>query len=378
MAFFNHRSPADDRDLWPEQRALWAGSLGRLATRCHQVILVAIVVAGVVFGLSQLSLVVIPVLLALIVASAMLPLIDLMRRIHIPSILATWLALILIIGVLTTVVWLIILAVERQIGTLIDSAIDGIGKLETLAGNLPFSIDQEQLRSLRTDAIDFVTSRQFGAGALAGVSAAGSFATAFAVFVVVLFFFLKDGPRIWDFLCRPFRGAELARARRIGHETVTTLGGYVRGTATVAVVDAVAIGVGLAVIQVPLALPLAVIVFVFAFVPLVGATLAGVLAALVALVSNGPVAAVWVIVIVFAVNQLEGNLLQPVVMGRTLKLHPLVILIALTIGTVTAGIIGAILAVPLAAVAWSIVTIWRGPDEPAEFARQKRPERMTE
>ena len=378
MAFFNHRSPADDRDLWPEQRALWAGSLGRLATRCHQVILVAIVVAGVVFGLSQLSLVVIPVLLALIVASAMLPLIDLMRRIHIPSILATWLALILIIGVLTTVVWLIVLAVERQIGTLIDSAIDGIGKLETLAGNLPFSIDQEQLRSLRTDAIDFVTSRQFGAGALAGVSAAGSFATAFAVFVVVLFFFLKDGPRIWDFLCRPFRGAELARARRIGHETVTTLGGYVRGTATVAVVDAVAIGVGLAVIQVPLALPLAVIVFVFAFVPLVGATLAGVLAALVALVSNGPVAAVWVIVIVFAVNQLEGNLLQPVVMGRTLKLHPLVILIALTIGTVTAGIIGAILAVPLAAVAWSIVTIWRGPDEPAEFARQKRPERMTE
>ena len=378
MSLFRHRSSADNRDQTPEQDAVWSGSLGRLATRCHQVILVAIVVAGVVFGLSQLSLVVIPVLLALIVASAILPLIDFMRRIHIPSILATCIALVLIIGVLTTVVWLIVLAVERQIGTLIDSAVDGIGKLETLAGNLPFSIDQEQLRSFRADAIDFVTSRQFGAGALAGVSAAGSFATAFAVFVVVLFFFLKDGPRIWDFLCRPFRGAELARARRIGHETVTTLGGYVRGTATVAVVDAVAIGVGLAVIQVPLALPLAVIVFVFAFVPLVGATLAGVLAALVALVSNGPVAAVWVIVIVFAVNQLEGNLLQPVVMGRTLKLHPLVILIALTIGTVTAGIIGAILAVPLAAVAWSIVTVWRGPDEPAEFARQKRPERMTE
>ncbi|WP_267421223.1 MULTISPECIES: AI-2E family transporter [unclassified Curtobacterium] len=349
-----------------------------MATRCSQVILVVVVIAGVAFGLSQLSLVVIPVLLALIIASAILPLIDLMRRIHIPSILATWIALILIIGVLGTVVWLIVLAVEHQIGSLISSAVDGIGELETVAGNLPFSIDQDQLRSIRSDAIDFVTSRQFGVGALAGLSAAGNFATAFAVFVVVLFFFLKDGPRIWDFLCRPFHGDDLARARRIGHETVTTLGGYIRGTATVAVVDAVAIGIGVAVIQVPLALPLAVIVFVFAFVPLVGATIAGALAALVALVSNGPTAAIWVIVIVFAVNQLEGNFLQPVVMGRTLKLHPLVILIALTIGTVTAGIIGAILAVPLTAVAWSIVTIWRGPDRPAEFARQKRPERMAD
>ncbi|MBF4607298.1 AI-2E family transporter [Curtobacterium sp. VKM Ac-1393] len=378
MPLFTSHPPMPSAQPWPEQRTLWAGSLGRLATRCAQILLVVIVVGGITFGLSQISVVVIPVLLALIVASAMLPVVDFLRRIHVPSILATWITLVLVVGVLGTVVWLVVLAVERQANDLVDSAIDGFGELEQLARTLPVTIDADQLASLRGDAVDFVTSRQFGVGALAGVSAAGSFATAFAVFVVVLFFFLKDGPRIWDFLCRPFHGAELARAQRIGQQTVTTLGGYIRGTATVAVVDAVGIGIGLAIIGVPLALPLAVIVFVFAFIPLVGATLAGLLAAVIALVSNGPAAAVWVIIIVFAVNQIEGNFLQPVVMGRTLKLHPLVILIALTIGTITAGVIGAILAVPLAAVAWGIVTVWRGDDDPAEFARQKRPERMTD
>ncbi|BDZ49271.1 hypothetical protein GCM10025867_15120 [Frondihabitans sucicola] len=153
---------------------------------------------------------------------------------------------------------------------------------------------------------------------------------------------------------------------------MSTFGGYVRGTATVALVDAIGIGLGLFIIGVPLALPLSVIVFLSAFVPLVGATVAGILAALVALVANGPVAAIVVVAIVILVNQLEGNFLQPVVMARSLSLHPLVVLIALTAGTIIGGIVGAVLAVPIAAVAWGIITVWNGPDKPAEFARQKR------
>ena len=153
-----------------------------------------------------------------------------------------------------------------------------------------------------------------------------------------------------------------------------TLGGYVRGTASVAAVDAIGIGVGLAIVGVPLALPLAVVVFITAFIPIVGATAAGILAALVALVANGPVAALIVVGIVVLVNQLEGNLLQPVLMGKTLKLHGLVILIGLTAGTVLAGITGAIMSVPLLAAAWGAVQVWGGPDRPAEPWRQKRPE----
>jgi putative heme transporter len=180
--------------------------------------------------------------------------------------------------------------------------------------------------------------------------------------IVVLFFFLKDGDRIWEFFLRPFHGERLARGRRIGETSVKVLGGYIRGTAVIALVDAVAIGIGLAILQVPLALPLAVIVFLTAFIPLVGATVAGILAALVALVTNGPVIALIVIGIVVVVNQLEGDLLQPVVMAQSLKLHPLVILIALTGGTILGGIAGAVLAVPLVAVGWAIVKVWQGPD----------------
>jgi predicted PurR-regulated permease PerM len=185
---------------------------------------------------------------------------------------------------------------------------------------------------------------------------------------------MKDGPKIWEFLLRPFTGSSYDRAKRVGGKTVDVLGGYIRGTATVAAVDAIGIGVALAILQVPLALPLAVIVFLTAFIPIVGATAAGILAALVALVANGPLAALIVIIVVIAVNQLEGNFLQPVVMARSLKLHPLIVLIALTIGTVLAGIVGAVLAVPIAAVAWGIVSVWNGPDRPAEPARQKRDE----
>ncbi|GAA4266638.1 AI-2E family transporter [Frondihabitans peucedani] len=332
----------------------------------------AAVAVALVFGMTQLSVVIIPIVLALIIASAMFPLVDFLRRHHVPSAVATWVSLLAVLGVFGAVVWVIVLRVESQFGDLAASAVDGADQVRRLAGNLPIS--DQQFQDAKASVLDFLSSKQFGTGALAGVSAAGSFATSAAVFAVVLFFFLKDGPRIWAFLCRPFTGHRLERAQRVGDQAVTTLGGYVRGTATVALVDAIGIGAGLLIIGVPLAIPLAVIVFIAAFVPLVGATAAGILAALVAVVSNGPVAALWVVAVVVLVNQLEGNFLQPVVMGRTLKLHPLVILIALTAGTILGGIVGAILSVPLAATAWGIVTIWNGPDKPAEFARQKRPE----
>ena len=131
----------------------------------------------------------------------------------------------------------------------------------------------------------------------------------------------------------------------------------------IALVDAVVIGVALAIIGVPLALPLAVAVFFGAFVPLVGATVAGALAALVALVSNGFVTALIVVAVVVAVNQLEGDILAPVVLGQALSLHPLAILLALSAGTIVAGIVGALLAVPFAAVAWTVVKTFREPED---------------
>ena len=190
----------------------------------------------------------------------------------------------------------------------------------------------------------------------------------------MFYFFLKDGPGIWEFLLRPFHGAGYERGWRAGRQATATFGNYVRGTTIVAAADAVGIGAGLFILQIPLALPLAVIVFVTAYIPIVGATLAGIVAALVALVANGPLAAVIVVGIVVLVNQIEGNLLQPLVMGRALKLHPLVVLIALTVGATLGGILGAIVAVPLTAAAWAVLQVWDGPDTPAGTVRPKAPE----
>jgi predicted PurR-regulated permease PerM len=359
---------------WSTQHGLWSDAFGRLATRCLQVILVVAVAAGLVFAMTRLSLVVIPVVLALVVSSAIYPLLEGMRRRGVPSILATWIALVAIVVALGLVVWLIVTAVRNQFGTLLSQALKGLDELQSFVKDGPFHLSDAQIQTALDQAVKFVQSSNFSSGALAGVSAATSFVTGFALFAVVLFFFLKDGPKIWAFLERPFTGAAYDRAQRIGHKTVSTFGGYVRGTATVALVDAGGIGLGLFIIGVPLALPLSVIVFLSSFVPLVGATVAGILAALVALVANGPVAAVVVIAIVILVNQLEGNFLQPVVMARSLSLHPLIVLLALAAGTIIGGIIGAVLAVPIAAVAWGIVTVWNGPDAPAEFARPKRAE----
>ncbi|GIG41180.1 AI-2E family transporter [Cellulomonas phragmiteti] len=353
---------------------LWSDGFGRVGTRALQTLAVLAVLAVGVLAVMELTLVVIPVLIALVLAAAISPLVSGLRRRGVPSMLATWIALLTLVGLLSLVVWAVVRAVINQWEELAESASEGLAELQTLISGLPFEITDEQIGEAQEALQGALASDAVGAGALAGLSATANFVTGFFIMVVVLFFFLKDGPKIWEFLLRPFEGERYARGQRVGAKTVQTLGGYVRGTAIVAAVDAIGIGIGLAIVGVPLVIPLAVLTFLLAFIPLVGATLAGILAALVALVSLGPIEALIVLAIVVGVNQLEGDLLQPIVMGRSLRLHPLMILVALTAGTVLAGITGAVLAVPIAASLWGAVQVWDGPDTPARFARKKRPE----
>jgi len=350
-----------DSPARPTLREIMTDKFGVLAVRSAQIIAVLALATIAVFALIQLKLVVIPVIIALILAAAFSPVIGWLRRRGVSAILATWITLVAGFVIFGGLVTLIVFAVRGQWDELATSASEGIDQLYDFAVNGPLGLDEAQLNDFRETAIDFLTSSQFGSGAIAGVSVAGEIIASIVLTIVILFFFMKDGDRIWAFFLTPFRGHTLARGQRVGRTTVTTLGGYVRGTATIALVDAVAIGVGIAILGVPLALPLAVIVFLASFIPLIGATVAGILAALVALVSNGPFVALIVIIIVIAVNQLEGNFLQPVVMAQSLKLHPLVILLALTAGTILGGIIGAVLSVPIAAVAWAIAKTWNEP-----------------
>lgn len=372
-------APSNDAERGGESgatiRRMWSDGLGRAATRSVQVLAIVAVAAAVVLGMMQLTAIVIPVLVALVLAAAIYPLVSWLRRRGVPALLATWVALIALVAVLTGIVWAVARAVADQWDELADQAIEGFQELQrSLQGALPFEVNEEQLRDLQASAGELLRSDAVSGGVLAGLSQTAEFVAGFFLMVVVLFFFLKDGPRIWEFLLRPFEGERYERGVRVGQATVVSLGGYVRGTAIVAAVDAVGIGIGLAVVGVPLVIPLSVLVFLLAFIPLVGATLAGIIAALVALVAVGPVEALIVVAIVVAVNQLEGDLLQPVVMGRSLRLHPLVILFALTAGTVLAGITGAVLAVPIAASIWRSIQVWDGPETPARFARPKRAE----
>jgi predicted PurR-regulated permease PerM len=334
---------------------------------------VVLLVAGIVFALQFLTLVTIPLVIALILACAFAPVMRWMVRRGVPAVLATVITLLVVTVLLTGVGWLIVWAIRDQWDELYAQAVDGIEAVIAWVRTLPFAPTQEQLDQWLEGVLDFITSAQFGSGALAGVSAVANFVTGFVLMVTILFFFLKDGPQMWEFMLRPFRGENYLRAHRIGDKTVGVLGSYVRGTALVALVDAVGILIGLLILDVPLAIPLSVLVFLLAFIPIVGATVAGIIAALVALVANGWVNALFVVGVVVLVNQLEGNFLQPVLMGRSMKLHAFVILVALTIGTVLGGIVGAVLAVPIAAAAWGAVQVWDGPNLAARWARPKHP-----
>ena len=346
--------------------ALWADGLGRAGIRSAQVLLILAVAVASVYALMQIKLLVIPVLIALILAAAIGPFVNMLRRRGLPGAAATGIAFVALLLVLAAVSTVIYFSVRSQWTELAQQASSGLDELENFLRTGPVPIDQEQLDQAREGIIQFATSSQVRSGAITGLSVVTEFITGTILMVVILFFFLKDGAKIWNFFLRPFTGEREAKLRRVGSRTLEVLGGYVRGTAIVALVDAVAIGAALLILQVPLAFPLAIIVFMTAFIPLVGATVAGILAALVALVANGPVVALIVVAVVVAVNQLEGDFLQPVVMGKSLQLHALVILMALTAGTILAGIVGAVLSVPLAAVAWAIIQVWTAEDPDLE------------
>lgn len=349
---------------------LWTDVMGRVSVRALQLLLIGAVTGLLVFAMLNLTVVVIPALLALILACALWPLMHLARRVM-PDVLAAWVVLLGSLLVLGGVGTGLFFSVLNQWSTLVDQAGQGFTELRNvvndLLSNFGITIDQGQIDAGIDSVSSFVTSSEFGTGAVSTLGAAGSFVTGLILLLVILFFFLKDGDRIWAFFIswtpQDFRDKWIAS----GDRAVQTFGSYIRGTALIAAIDAIGITVAMLILQVPLALPLGVVIFLGGFIPVIGATVAGALATLVALVASGPVTALILLVVVIVIQQLDGNLLQPLVMAQALNLHALVILIALTAGTVLAGVIGALLSVPLTAVAWGIIKVWTGRDRTKEF-----------
>lgn len=344
---------------------MWSDSLGRAAIRSIQVLVVLALTACAIWGLRQIKLVVIPLLIACLIAAALAPAVSYLRKRRWPPALATGAVLLTTLSAIGAVFWWVGRAAANQWEDLVASAEKGFDQLQAFLTEGPLGLSGEQIQEFRRQAQALLTSEEVQSRALAGANVALEVVTGTILGIVVLFFFLKDGRQIFTFFIRPLPERYRQRAKRIGTSSLEVMGGYVRGTAIVALVDAVVIGAALLILGVPLALPLATVVFMGAFLPLIGATVAGGLAILVALVVNGPVTALIVLAVVVAVNQLEGDLLAPVVMGKALSLHPLAILLALTVGTILSGIVGALLSVPIAAVIWTAIKQWHEPEATA-------------
>lgn len=344
--------------------AIWSDGLGRASVRSLQALLV-IALAWVIFwSLTLVPLVMIPVAIALILAAAISPLVRWLTGKGWPRALATVSSFVAILAVFGGVITGIVALVRHQWNELAARVLAGVDQLHSFLNNGPIPISDAQIENARMEIQKFFTSSSFGTEALTGARTLGEILAGAVLMAVVLFFFLKDGDKIRTFLFGFLPADHRAKAHLAAERSTIVLGGYVRGTAIVAAVDGLVVGVALAILGVPLALPLGVFIFIGGFIPIVGATAAGTLAVAVALLSNGPVTGLVVLAVVIGVNQLEHHFLQPVLMGRVLSIHGLAILLALAAGTVLAGVVGALLAVPLTAVGWTVIKTWSGRDNP--------------
>jgi predicted PurR-regulated permease PerM len=328
---------------------------------------IAFGVVAAVYALGFLRVVVLPIIIALLLTTLLLPITRRLRDLGAPDGLAAagaMLAMALVLGAIGTAV---APSIGRQASDLGQGVQDGVRQATDVLSHRPFNLSREELNQRVDDAID--QARASGSGSLTtglhtGAVIAGEVFTGFIVTLLLTFFFLKDGRRMWDWLVDLVAGRHRAAADDVGARVFAALSGYVRGIALVGLVDAVLIGLALLVIGVPLVVPLMILTFLGAFMPLIGAFLAGLAAVLIALVFNGPLAAGLVLAAIVIVQQIEGHLLYPVLMSRTVHLHPAVIVLALAFGGVVAGIIGVFLAVPVAGVVSTLLDYARNRPQP--------------
>lgn len=369
-------TPPTETDA-PPRRSPWGDALGRAAIRSGQLVLVALALAVVIVILVRLRLVVVPVTVAVMLAAAVWPLVGWLRARGVPNIFAAWAALLTGAAALGGLGWLVVSGIRREWSELRDGAAEGVREVERRLSSGALPIDSERIDQGRDALASALSGGSLGAGAVTGAVLVAEIITGVLLSVVVLFFLLEDGPKIWGFFRRAVPADRLSRFDRAGARSLDVLGGYIRGTTIIALVDAVAIGLALVLLGVPLALPLATIVFLGAYIPLLGAVVAGAVAALIALVANGPVTALIVVGVVILVNQVEGDVLAPLVLGKALSLHPLAVLLALTGGAILAGVIGALLAVPTVAVIWAATNAWNEEREQEAIARDTQVLRPT-
>jgi predicted PurR-regulated permease PerM len=313
------------------------------------VILAALV--ALLWTIKRLEIIVVPLLLALMLSALLVPIVDWLDLRGAPRGGAVALVLLagfaILGGILTFVVSQFVIGVPdlvNEVTRSIDSA-----KKWLIEG--PLHLSRQQIDSAGNSAIQALQNNQekLTSGALSTAATITEIVTAGLLMMFTLIFFLYGGRNIWEYVTKIFPTDVRDRVRAAGAAGYHSLTGYIRATFLVALVDAAGVGTGLVILSVPLALPLASLVFLGAFIPLIGAVLSGFLAVIVALLAKGFVYALITLGVLIGVNQLEAHILQPLVMGRAVSIHPLAVVVAISTGSVLAGVVGALLSVPTVA-----------------------------
>jgi predicted PurR-regulated permease PerM len=346
----------------PEDSAVPAW-LERAAALGWRLLVVAAAVLFVLLVISKVLVVVVPVVVALFLSTVLIPPARWLRRRGWPAALATWAVFLLALLVLAAIVALLAPNVAHDGNAVRNSTNGGIDRVQNWLVRGPFHLSRKDVKS---DFNNFGDSARSHAGGFAvrGATLVGEIAADVLLSLVLTFFFVKDGERMAASFLRLVPAHRNADARELGRRTWATLSGYIRGTAVNGLVNGSMMTVGLVIIGVPLAAPIGALTFFGGFFPIVGAIAVGALAALIALVAKGPVAALVVIGLTIVIHNVEGYLVGPLVLGRAVKLHPVAVLLALAVGGVLAGIVGAFVAVPTAAVIASVFDYYRPPVEP--------------
>src|SRR6516225_11364884 len=329
-------------------------------------------VLAVLWVVKKLEVIVVPVLLALMISALLVPAVDWIDRRGLRRGIAVALVLFGGFAILGGILAFVIVQFVYGLPDLTEQVTRSIESTRKWLIEGPLHLRSEQISSAGNAAIQALHNNQskLTSGALATAATVTELVTAAVLTLFTLIFFLYGGRNIWHYVTKIVPVDVRERVRAAGRAGYWSLIGYVRATFLVALTDAAGVGAGLAFMHIPLALPLASLVFLGAFIPLVGAVIAGFLAVVVALLSKGFIYVLITLGLIIAVGQLETHLLQPLVMGRAVSVHPLAVVLAISTGGVLAGIVGALLAVPTVAFLNNAIQVLLAPDASAEAEKQ--------
>lgn len=334
----------------------------RVATAYGWRFIVLAAAAGVAIWLViQLKLLVIPLLIAILVSALLYPGFTWMLRHRVPKWLSIVISVLTTLAVVTGLIWLAVWQITRQWASVQSRTVDAVEQFRNYLIDGPLHLTAQQIDDLLAQGWTFLQQQAelLWSGALAVGSTLGHVVTGAFLAIFILLCLLADGRGIWRWTVRLFPKQARPAVDGAGTAGWKTVVNYARTQLLVATIDAVGIGLGAFLLGVPLAIPVAVLVFLGAFIPFVGAVVTGALAVFLALVYNGPWIALWMLVVVLGVQQLEGHVLQPLLMGSAVKVHPLAVVLVVAGGAMIAGIPGALFAVPLAAFV-NVVAVYLG------------------